>query len=72
MFDVLNAADIGMTLTENYAMHPASSVSGFYLAHPQAKYFNVGRIGRDQLEDLAVRKREAVSELERWLAPNLG
>jgi 5-methyltetrahydrofolate--homocysteine methyltransferase len=53
-------------------MHPASSVSGFYLAHPQAKYFNVGRIGRDQLEDLAVRKREAVRELERWLAPNLG
>jgi 5-methyltetrahydrofolate--homocysteine methyltransferase len=72
MFDVLNAADIGMTLTENYAMHPASAVSGFYLAHPQAKYFNVGRIGRDQLEDLAARKREAVSELERWLAPNLG
>ena len=72
MFEVLNAADIGMTLTENYAMHPASSVSGFYLAHPQAKYFNVGRIGRDQLEDLAARKREAVSELERWLAPNLG
>jgi 5-methyltetrahydrofolate--homocysteine methyltransferase len=72
MFEVLNAGDIGMTLTENYAMHPASSVSGFYLAHPQAKYFNVGRIGRDQLEDLAARKREAVSELERWLAPNLG
>ncbi len=72
MFDVLNAADIGMTLTENYAMQPAASVSGFYLAHPQSKYFNVGRIGRDQLEDLAARKREAVSELERWLAPNLG
>jgi 5-methyltetrahydrofolate--homocysteine methyltransferase len=72
MFDVLGAADIGMTLTENYAMHPASSVSGFYLAHPQAKYFNVGRIGRDQLEDLARRKHEAVSELERWLAQNLG
>ncbi len=72
MFEVLNAADIGMMLTENYAMHPASSVSGFYLAHPQAKYFNVGRIGRDQLEDLAARKRVAVSELERWLAPNLG
>jgi 5-methyltetrahydrofolate--homocysteine methyltransferase len=72
MFQVLNAADIGMTLTENYAMYPASSVSGFYLAHPQAKYFNVGRIGRDQLQDLAARKREGVSELERWLAPNLG
>ena len=72
LFDVLVAGEIGMTLTENYAMHPASSVSGFYLAHPQAKYFNVGRIGRDQLEDLARRKQEAVSELERWLAPNLG
>jgi 5-methyltetrahydrofolate--homocysteine methyltransferase len=71
MFEVLGAADIGMTLTENFAMHPASSVSGFYLAHPQAKYFNVGRIGRDQLEDLARRKHEAVSELERWLAANL-
>jgi 5-methyltetrahydrofolate--homocysteine methyltransferase len=72
MFNVLGAADIGMALTENYAMTPASSVSGFYLAHPQAKYFNVGRIGRDQLEDLARRKHEAVSELERWLAPLLG
>jgi 5-methyltetrahydrofolate--homocysteine methyltransferase len=72
MFDVLGATDIGMALTENFAMTPASSVSGFYLAHPQAKYFNVGRIGRDQLEDLARRKHEAVSELERWLASNLG
>jgi 5-methyltetrahydrofolate--homocysteine methyltransferase len=72
MFDALNAAVIGMTLTENYAMQPAASVSGFYLSHPQSKYFNVGRIGRDQLEDLAARKREAVSELERWLAPHLG
>jgi 5-methyltetrahydrofolate--homocysteine methyltransferase len=72
MFDVLDAHEIGMTLTENYAMHPASSVSGFYFSHPQARYFNVGRIGRDQLEDLARRKQQAVSELERWLAPNLG
>ncbi len=72
MFAALAAGDIGMTLTENYAMHPASSVSGFYLAHPQARYFNVGRIGRDQLEDLARRKSESVADLERWLAPNLG
>jgi 5-methyltetrahydrofolate--homocysteine methyltransferase len=71
LFDALGAADIGMALTENFAMTPASSVSGFYFSHPQAKYFNVGRIGRDQLEDLARRKRESVSELERWLAPNL-
>jgi 5-methyltetrahydrofolate--homocysteine methyltransferase len=71
MFEALAAGDIGMTLTENYAMSPASSVSGFYFSHPQAKYFNVGRIGRDQLEDLARRKRETVEELERWLATNL-
>jgi len=72
MFEVLGAAEIGMDLTENYAMTPASSVSGSYFSHPQAKYFNVGRIGRDQLEDLARRKRENVDELERWLASNLG
>ena len=61
-----------MTLTENFAMTPASSVSGFYLAHPRARYFNVGRIGRDQLEDLARRRQMPTSELERWLAPSLG
>ena len=72
MFDALAADEIGMTLTESYAMSPASSVSGFYFSHPQAKYFNVGRIGRDQLEDLARRKSESVEDLERWLAPNLG
>jgi 5-methyltetrahydrofolate--homocysteine methyltransferase len=72
LFEALSATEVGMTLTENYAMHPASSVSGFYFSHPQSKYFNVGRIGRDQLEDLARRKSESVSELERWLAPNLG
>ncbi len=72
MFDVLGAGEIGLSLTENYAMHPAASVCGFYLSHPQAKYFNVGRIGRDQLEDLARRRRQPVDELERWLAPNLG
>jgi 5-methyltetrahydrofolate--homocysteine methyltransferase len=72
MFDVLGCADIGMALTENFAMTPPSSVSGFYFSHPQAKYFNVGRIGRDQLEDLARRKAQSVDELERWLAPNLG
>jgi 5-methyltetrahydrofolate--homocysteine methyltransferase len=72
MFEVLGATEIGMGLTENYAMTPASSVSGFYFSHPHARYFNVGRIGRDQLEDLAQRKRESVDELERWLAANLG
>ncbi len=72
LFEALACADIGMTLTENYAMIPPSSVSGFYFSHPQAKYFNVGRIGRDQLEDLARRKAQSVEELERWLAANLG
>ncbi|HVG04857.1 MAG TPA: vitamin B12 dependent-methionine synthase activation domain-containing protein, partial [Burkholderiaceae bacterium] len=72
LFEAVRGEEIGMVLTENYAMSPASSVSGFYFSHPQSKYFNVGRIGRDQLEDLAKRKSEAVSELERWLAPNLG
>jgi 5-methyltetrahydrofolate--homocysteine methyltransferase len=72
LFDALGAEELGMSLTENYAMSPASSVSGFYLSHPQARYFNVGRIGRDQLEDLARRKSESVDELERWLASNLG
>jgi 5-methyltetrahydrofolate--homocysteine methyltransferase len=71
LFEVLDAEQIGMELTENFAMLPASSVSGFYIAHPQARYFNVGPIGRDQLEDLARRRAVEASELERWLAPNL-
>jgi 5-methyltetrahydrofolate--homocysteine methyltransferase len=72
LFETLQAGEIGMALTENFAMTPAASVSGFYFSHPRARYFNVGRIGRDQLEDLARRKHESVEELERWLAPNLG
>jgi 5-methyltetrahydrofolate--homocysteine methyltransferase len=52
-------------------MTPAASVSGLYFSHPQAKYFNVGRIGRDQLEDYARRKDMPIAALERWLAPNL-
>jgi len=53
-------------------MTPGAAVSGIYLAHPQARYFAVGRIGRDQLEDYAARKGEPVAELERWLGVNLG
>ena len=63
---------IGLRLTENFAMTPASSVSGFYFSHPEAKYFNVGKIDRDQLLDYAKRKGIAIEEAERWLAPNLG
>ncbi|MDP9933570.1 methionine synthase [Variovorax paradoxus] len=71
MFDLLNCADIGMTLTESLAMMPAASVSGFYLSHPESTYFNVGRIGHDQLQDQAARRKESESDLERLLAPNL-
>jgi 5-methyltetrahydrofolate--homocysteine methyltransferase len=73
LFDLLNATDgAGITLTESLAMYPASSVSGLYFAHPEARYFNVGKIGRDQVEDYARRKGMEVPEVERWLAPNLG
>ncbi|CAG0930931.1 MAG: Methionine synthase [Rhodocyclaceae bacterium] len=61
----------GMALTESFAMHPAASVSGFYLAHPAARYFAVTKIGRDQLEDYAKRKGMTLAEAERWLAPVL-
>ena len=71
MFDVLQAGDIGMGLTESLAMTPAASVSGFYLAHPESQYFNVGKIGDDQLADLAQRSGVEASELKRWLGPNL-
>ncbi|VTU12962.1 Methionine synthase [Variovorax sp. SRS16] len=71
MFDVLNCTDIGMTLTDSLAMMPAASVSGFYLSHPDSTYFNVGKIGHDQLEDMAARRQQSEAELERLLAPNL-
>jgi 5-methyltetrahydrofolate--homocysteine methyltransferase len=69
LLDAENAASI--RLTENFAMHPAASVSGFYFAHPAAKYFSVGKIGKDQVEDYACRKGVPLSEMERWLRPNL-
>jgi 5-methyltetrahydrofolate--homocysteine methyltransferase len=71
MFELLQAGEIGMGLTESLAMSPAASVSGFYLSHPQSTYFNVGKIGEDQLNDLAERSEVARGELQRWLAPNL-
>ncbi|WP_371133393.1 vitamin B12 dependent-methionine synthase activation domain-containing protein [Polaromonas sp.] len=71
MFELLQAADIGMALTESLAMTPAASVSGFYLSHPQSVYFNVGKIGDDQLQDLAKRRGEKAEDLQRLLAPNL-
>lgn len=72
LFDLLSVEkQTGITLTEHYAMLPAASVSGFYLAHPEAKYFAVGKIGKDQVEDYACRKGMDVHTAERWLSPNL-
>lgn len=71
LFDLLGARDAGIELTENFAMTPAASVSGLYFSHPQSRYFSVGRIARDQVEDYARRKNMRLEEVERWLAPNL-
>jgi 5-methyltetrahydrofolate--homocysteine methyltransferase len=72
LFDLLCAEKTaGITLTENFAMYPAASVSGFYFSHPESKYFAVGKIGRDQVEDYARRKGQDLRITERWLAPNL-
>lgn len=62
----------GMKLTESFAMWPGASVSGWYFSHPDSRYFAVAQIQRDQVEDYAARKGMSVSEVERWLAPNLG
>jgi 5-methyltetrahydrofolate--homocysteine methyltransferase len=62
----------GIRLTESFAMYPTAAVSGWYFAHPESKYFAVGKIDRDQVEDYAKRKAMTVAEVERWLAPNLG
>src|SRR5689334_5272755 len=62
----------GITLTESYAMYPTAAVSGWYFSHPEARYFNIGKIDRDQVEDYAQRKGMTVEEVERWLSPNLG
>jgi len=71
LFDLVGARAVGLDLTETFAMTPAASVSGLYFSHPAARYFAVGRVGRDQVEDYAARKAMAVEEVERWLAPNL-
>ena len=71
MFELLRADEIGMALTESLAMTPAASVSGFYLSHPESAYFNVGKIGDDQVHELAKRRGVKLQELERLLAPNL-
>ncbi len=72
LFVLLDAPKVGIDLTDSCAMTPPASVSGIYLAHPEARYFMVGRVGKDQVEDYAKRKGMPLAEVERWLAPNLG
>ncbi|MEN3365560.1 MAG: 5-methyltetrahydrofolate--homocysteine methyltransferase, partial [Burkholderiales bacterium] len=71
MFKLLQCDEIGMELTESYAMYPGAAVSGFYFAHPESKYFVVGKIGDDQVEDMVARRGVTKEDAERWLAPNL-
>ncbi len=71
LFALLGAEEAGLALTETFAMTPAASVSGIYLGHPEARYFSVGRVDRDQVADYAVRKGVILTEAERWLRPNL-
>ena len=73
LFNLLKAGEnTGASLTESMAMHPASAVSGLYFSHPDARYFGVGQIGRDQVEDYAARKDIPVAQTEKWLGPWLG
>ncbi len=72
LFDLLGAEELGIELTESFAMNPAASVSGMIFQHPDAKYFTVGRLGRDQVEDYAIRRGMPLAEVEGWLRPNLG
>jgi len=71
LFDLLQAPSVGMALTEHAAMTPAASVSGLYFAHPEARYFSVGRLGEDQIAAYAKRKGESVESVERWLVSSL-
>ena len=72
LFELLDAGRAGIELTESFAMYPASSVSGWYFSHPESRYFPVGKIQKDQVEDYAKRKAMSVEDVERWLAPVLG
>ena len=72
LFQLLDAGSAGLELTESFAMTPPAAVSGLLFGHPQARYFAVGRIAKDQVEDYAARKGIALDEAERWLRPNLG
>ena len=71
LFELLKAGDVGIELTESFAMHPASSVSGWFFSHPDSRYFTIGKIQKDQVEDYARRKNMSIEDVERWLAPVL-
>tara|TARA_A100000164_G_C21936511_1_gene788303 strand:- start:162 stop:3902 length:3741 start_codon:yes stop_codon:yes gene_type:complete len=71
IFKILNCESIGLSLTESFAMNPASSVCGFYFAHPKSKYFDVGKIDSDQLKSIAIRRGKKLQQLETWLSSNL-
>lgn len=71
LFALLEAERAGVSLTEHFAMMPASSVSGIYLAHPEARYFPIGQLDPDQVRDYAARKGETLTHVERWLGPSL-
>lgn len=71
LFELLEAELCGISLTESFAMYPAASVSGFYFSHPESKYFGLGKIEKDQVVDYAERKKMALDEIEKWMAPNL-
>lgn len=71
LFELLEGDKVGITLTESYAMYPGAAVSGFYFSHPDSKYFGLGKIEKDQVEDYARRKGMSINEIEKWLSPNL-
>jgi 5-methyltetrahydrofolate--homocysteine methyltransferase len=72
LFDLLDAETAtGITLTESFAMNPPSAVSGLYFSHPESKYFAVGKLNQDQIEDYATRRGGTVAETEKWLSPYL-
>lgn len=71
LFELLEADKAGIILTESYAMYPAAAVSGFYFSHPGSRYFGLGKIEKDQVQDYAKRKGMTVDEIERWMASNL-
>jgi 5-methyltetrahydrofolate--homocysteine methyltransferase len=71
IFELLQAEEIGMSLTESLAMYPAASVSGYYFAHPESKYFAVGKLAKDQVEAYAAMRGISMELAEKWLAPNL-